>query len=179
VARRITKEKSSPYISLFERFFSLYKERPLFAIILTSLGFLVLAGGITIWNSHEMRQKKAWAVLAFSDSPSDLKAFSEEYKGTRAEPWILYRLAVASYSQGDLSEAISIYERLSREFPEHYLAAPALFIQGRIYEAQKDNVQARQVYAKLIEVKGDTFWAQKAQERLQVLKASTTEVTEG
>lgn|GEM_PF-6362365 len=179
MARKKPKEKPSPYISLFEHFFSFYRERPLFAITLTSLGFLVLAGGIMFWNAREVKGKKAWAVLAFSESTGDLKASLEEYKGTYAEPWILYRLAGAFYAEGDLNEAISAYQKLSREFPEHYLVGPALFIQGRLYEEQKEEGKARQVYAELEDAKGDTFWAQKARERLQDLSGSTTEVTEG
>ena len=179
MTRRRTKEKAPPYISLFERLFSFYRKSPLFAITLTLLGFLVLAGGITLWNSRKEKEKKAWAALALANTVSDLKVSLEEYKGTCAEPWILYRLAAALYSEGDLSETTSTYEKLSREFPDHYLTGPALFILGQLYEEDKEENKARQIYAKLIDAKRDIFWAQKAGERLQGLRGSTVEVPEG
>ena len=179
MARRRIKEQAPPYRSLFERFFSFYKERPLFAISITLLGFLVLAAGITLWSSRQEKEEKAWAALASANTVSDLKASLEEYKGTCVEPWILYHLGATLYSQGGLSETISTYEKLSGEFPDHYLAGPALFILGRLYEEGKEENKARQIYAKLVDVKGGTFWAQKAGERLQRLRGSTVEVTEG
>lgn len=179
MARSRIKEKVPPYRSLFERFFSFYRESPLFAITLTLVGFLVLVACVMLWNLREEKERRAWASLALANTVSDLKACLEEYKGTGAEAWILYRLAGAFYSEGELSEAISTYQKLSREFSNHYLAGPALFLLGRLYEEEREEDKARQVYAKLKDVKADTFWAQKARERLQGLRGSTVEPTAG
>jgi tetratricopeptide (TPR) repeat protein len=81
-------------------------------------------------------------------------------------PVAMYNAAIMAEKLGDLDSAISLYEKLTNEFPDSFNANRTAFNLARLYEAKLDFPAAYQTYTKIIVKGAADDWTKLAQSRI-------------
>ncbi|MEW6427757.1 MAG: tetratricopeptide repeat protein [Thermodesulfobacteriota bacterium] len=71
---------------------------------------------------------------------------------------------------GDYRRAVTVFEQLLREYPDSELVPAAMLELGRAYRQMNNRVEARLIWAKLIEMNAKSSAAQQAQKELQEME---------
>lgn len=81
--------------------------------------------------------------------------------------------------QGEFTEAISLLEKILKEYPDDVLSDDAYFLQGEIYERQfKNKEKAMEVYREFLNKYPGSVYAAEARKRFRSLRGDFTTETE-
>lgn len=88
-------------------------------------------------------------------------------------PLSLSELGTIQENAQKFSEAIKSYNEFLNKFPEHFLAPKTYESLGRVYELSSSLAEAKSTYEKLVALYPSSPWAQKAQERINMINLSS------
>jgi len=128
-----------------------------------AVAFLV---GIFLVQKQRREDREAWERLAAVDmgcfagydekgrlkkevaegAIQGLRRIEQELGTTTATPWILFRLGVVSYEQGEYGAAIEALEKLVKKHGKTYAAQLGLNMLGHAYEEKGDFAAAARIF---------------------------------
>jgi len=171
VLKREIPEPITVVSNWLQNFWRMYRGVILVSVIIL---IIVTASAYFIYRSHLEKNADAWFLLERAESVEQLRQMKQKYRGTKAEPFILYRLANALYGRNDFEEAENLYKEIAgMERP--FLSERALLDLACLYEERRDFSREREVLSKLIARSTDPFWREEAKKRLRLLDSIQSE----
>lgn len=141
-----------------------FSERNARAVTLASVALIALSAAVLIHHLLRSGQtRRAFeelgraedASLPAADRIARLAELRDRYRGTGAEPDILYRLANAYQAEERWDEAESVYDEIVVRHPDHIAAAPARDAKARC--RRNADFQEKTLPAKLAELKAKGY----------------------
>jgi TolA-binding protein len=102
-----------------------------------------------------------------------IKPNTENSKPKSMMPLSLSELGTIQENAQKFSEAVKTYNQFVNNFPEHFLTPKIYESLGRVYELSNSLAEAKSTYEKLVALYPSSPWAQRAQERIDMINLSS------
>ena len=108
----------------------------------------------------------------FKKAKENLISFADKSSSELYVQLAIVKAGIAAEQDGDVDEALGIYKRFEKDFPESIISEQAFFNMGAIYEKKKDRSSAREYYNKVISLYPQSLFARRAKKRLMLMPVS-------
>jgi len=108
----------------------------------------------------------------FKKAKENLISFADKSSSELYVQLAIVKAGIAAEQDGDVDEALGIYKRFEKDFPESIISEQAFFNMGAIYEKKKDSSSAREYYNKVISLYPQSLFARRAKKRLMLMPVS-------